>query len=117
MLNPLATVPNKIAQGMGLLAARRNACLAARPAPSIPAPSSRDSATHSELVTTISTKIVAIAGPAAAAPSSAVSSGTPMNPVLGNAATKAPSDASFQPITPRLVIKTVAVTMVSAQNK
>ena len=39
-----------------------------------------------------------MAGPAACAPSSATSSGTPMKPVLGNAATSAPNDASFQPM-------------------
>ena len=35
-----------------------------------------------------------ITGPAAAGPSSATSSGTPMNPVFGNAATSAPKAAS-----------------------
>ena len=39
-----------------------------------------------------------MAGPAACAPSKATSSGTPMKPVLGNAATRAPNDASFHPM-------------------
>ena len=42
-----------------------------------------------------STSNAQITGPAAAAPSSAVSSGTPMKPVFGNAATSAPNAASF----------------------
>jgi hypothetical protein len=55
---------------------------------------------HSEDVTSVSTMMVTIAGPAAWAPSKATSSGTPMKPVLGKAATSAPKDASFQPIRP-----------------
>ena len=52
---------------------------------------------HTEVVTTMSTSMVTITGPAACAPSNATSSGTPMKPVLGKAATSAPKAASFQP--------------------
>ncbi len=50
---------------------------------------------HSELVTNRSASMLLITGPAAAAPSSATSIGTPMKPVFGNAATSAPKAASF----------------------
>ena len=43
----------------------------------------------------MSAVMVQIAGPAAAGPSSATSNGTPMKPVLGNAATSAPKAASL----------------------
>jgi hypothetical protein len=51
---------------------------------------------HSDVVMTRSSQDGEMAGPAAPAPSSATSSGTPMKPVLGKAATSAPKDASFQ---------------------
>ena len=44
----------------------------------------------------MSNSMVRMVGPAAAGPSSATSSGTPMKPELGKAATSAPSEASFQ---------------------
>ena len=50
---------------------------------------------HSELVTNRSASTLLITGPAAAAPNKATSRGTPMKPVLGNAATRAPKAASF----------------------
>ena len=53
---------------------------------------------HSEVVITMSTMMVTMIGPAARGPSRATSSGTPMKPVLGNAATSAPKEASFQPM-------------------
>ena len=43
-----------------------------------------------------SASIEQITGPAACAPNSATKSGTPMKPVLGNAATSAPNAASFR---------------------
>ena len=95
-----ATAPSTMAQGMGLSATPCNAFLAATSAPWTSAESSRDSAMHSDEVITRSMTMVTIAGPAARAPSSATSSGTPMKPVLGNAPTSAPKDASFQPIRP-----------------
>ena len=50
---------------------------------------------HSELVKKRSTSNVVITGPAAAWPSNAASSGTPMKPVLGQTTVNAPSAASF----------------------
>ena len=63
----------------------------------------------------MSTSMVRMAGPAACAPSSATSSGTPINPVLGKAATSAPNAASFQPIRAR-VSATVPPTITSAHS-
>ena len=107
---PLAdsAAPSPIAHGSGLDSAPRSARSAAArapgpaapgpPAPSTPgACSSCDKPMHSELVTNRSASTVQITGPAAAGPSSATSSGTPMKPVLGNAATSAPNAASFNP--------------------
>ena len=111
---PLANAPIKMAHGMGLPMTRPKACFAARFAPSMPAPSKRDKATHSEVVSNISTKIVAIAGPALAAPSNMANNGTPINPVLGKAATKAPKEASFHPMAPRLVMTMVSATIMRA---
>jgi hypothetical protein len=56
-------------------------------------------------------------GPAAAAPSRATSSGTPMKPEFGNAATSAPNDASFDPVAPRCVVAIVIATITSAQSR
>ncbi len=84
--------------------------------PCVPAASSRDSATHSELVMSMSTAIVRIAGPATCAPSSATSSGTPMKPVFGKAATSAPKAASFQPMRGPRVASTVPATISSAHS-
>ena len=72
---------------------------------------------HNEVVITISTTIVTMAGPAACAPSKATSSGTPMKPVLGKAATKAPKEASFQRIRLFRLTATVKATITSAQNR
>ena len=72
---------------------------------------------HSEVVTTMSITMVTITGPAACAPSSATSSGTPMKPVLGNAATSAPKAASFQPMRRFRLMATVNATMTSAQTR
>ena len=54
----------------------------------------------------MSTRMVTMAGPAALAPNSATSSGTPMKPVLGKAPTNAPKAASFQPMRPCSVTAT-----------
>jgi hypothetical protein len=86
-------------QGMGLVAMPLKASAHGHAhAVGALAPSRRDSAMHSELVMTMSTTMVTMAGPARCAPSSATSSGTPMKPVLGKAATRAPKAASFQPM-------------------
>ncbi len=61
--------------------------------------------------------MVRIAGPAAAAPSSATSSGTPMKPVLGKAATRAPKAASFQRMRAFRLNFTVPATISSAQAR
>ena len=116
-----ASAPDRMAQGMGLAATPLSALRAAWAAEVSDSPpgaeSRRESAIHSELVMTMSTIIVTMAGPAAWAPSSATSSGTPMKPVLGNAATKAPKAASFQPMRPRRVTSTASATITIAQNK
>ena len=97
-----ASAPRAIDQGMGLVSMPRSARRSATAMPWVPAPSSRDSAMHSEVVSSMSTSMVRMAGPAACAPSSATSSGTPMKPVLGKAATSAPKAASFQPMRARV---------------
>ena len=72
---------------------------------------------HSEVVTIRSIVIVRIAGPAAAAPSSATSSGTPMKPVLGNTATSAPNAASFQRMRGFRLAHTTTATSASAHDR
>ena len=72
---------------------------------------------HSELVTSRSASIVAITGPAAAGPSSATSSGTPMKPELGNAATSAPKAASRVPTRAFSETATVNATTTSAASR
>ena len=72
---------------------------------------------HNELVISRSTRMVRIAGPAACAPSKATSSGTPMKPVLGNAATRAPNDASFHPMRELRLVQTTKITVTSAHSK
>ena len=96
--------------------ARRQAFLAALLAPCSSAPSNRDSAIHSELVTSKSSRMVTMAGPAALGPSSATNSGTPMKPVLGKAATSAPKDASFQPMRVFKLMATEKPTITSAHR-
>ena len=103
VFSPVAdsSAPSAIDQGSGFDSAPRTARSAAARAPPeapAPAPCSCDSAMHTELVTNRSASTVQITGPAAAGPSSATSSGTPMKPVLGNAATSAPKLASFRPM-------------------
>jgi hypothetical protein len=96
---PTAARPARSTTAAGSTA--RRAPPAARPHAPRPCPApacSCDSAMHSELVTNRSASTVQITGPAAAGPSSATSSGTPMKPVLGNAATSAPKAASFRPM-------------------
>ena len=66
---------------------------------------------------TMSMTMVTMAGPAAAEPSKATSKGTPMKPVLGNAPTKAPNAASFQPNRLFNEMATTKATMTKAQNK
>lgn len=65
---------------------------------------------------TMSTTMVTMAGPALWAPNRATSSGTPMKPVFGKAATSAPKAASFQPMRALRVSATVAPTMTSAHS-
>jgi hypothetical protein len=71
---------------------------------------------HSELVTKRSASTVQITGPAAAGPSSATSSGTPMKPVFGKAATSAPKDAFFRSTGPFHETAMVKNTMMSAHS-
>ena len=65
----------------------------------------------------MSTSMVRMAGPAAAGPSSATSSGTPMKPELGNAATSAPSEASFQRMRRSMVQTMANATITRAQSR
>ena len=89
------STPTAIAQGSGLDSALRIAVAAAcRTLSALPV-SARARPRQSELVTNRSTSRVQITGPAAACPSSATSSGTPMKPLFGKAATSAPKAASF----------------------
>ncbi len=78
--------------------------------------SSLESAMHSEVVMTMSTVIVTMMGPAARGPSRATSSGTPMKPVFGKAATSAPKAPSFQPMRAFRLIVTVKATITSAHS-
>ncbi len=81
------------------------------------APPACASAMHNELVMNMSIRMVAIIGPTTAGPNNAASSGTPMKPVLGNAATSAPNEASFSPTTSSSEKATVTNTISSAQAK
>ena len=72
---------------------------------------------HSELVTIRSASTVQIAGPAAAGPSSATSRGTPMKPVLGNDATRAPNAAFFRSTPSLKVTATVKNTISTAHSR
>jgi hypothetical protein len=86
--------------------------------PPWPSPSSsRESAMHSELVTTMSISMVRITMPTTSGPISAASSGTPMKPVLGKAATSAPSEASFQRMRAFMVMAMVKATITSAHTR
>jgi len=111
------TAPSEMAQGKGLRTTLAKALRAATAAPCSPAASSRDKAMHKDVVNTMSTAMVTMAGPAAAGPSKATSSGTPMNPVLGKAATKAPSDASFQRMRGFRLTETVNATIRLAHKR
>ena len=98
------SVPSAMAQGSGLVNMPRSARDTAAPTgwpvagrPAGAAAPSCDSAMHSELVTTMSSASATMAGAAAAWPNSAISSGTPMKPLFGKAATSAPKAASLQP--------------------
>ncbi len=79
------------------------------------APCACASARHSVLVRNRSTSKVPITGPEAASPNSATSSGTPMKPLFGKAATSAPNAAFFKP-TRFSVIATVRPTTSSAHS-
>ena len=109
--------PKEIAHGMGLRTTPAKALRAATAAPCSPAASMRESATHSEVVITMSTTMVTMAGPAAAEPNKATKSGTPMKPVLGKAATKAPKEASLQRMRAFRLMAMLNATMTKAQNK
>ncbi len=71
---------------------------------------------HSEVVITMSISMVRITGPAADGPSRVTSKGTPMKPVFGNAATRAPKEASFQPMRAFLLRAIVSATMIRAHR-
>ncbi len=106
-----------MAHGMGLRTTPASALRAATAAPCSPAASMRDRATHSDVVITMSTTMVTMAGPAASGPSKATNKGTPMNPVLGKAATSAPKEASFQRMRLFRLTATLNATMTMAHNK
>ena len=61
--------------------------------------------------------MVQITGPAAAGPSRATSRGTPMKPVLGKAATRAPKAASFSPTRGLSDTRTVIATTSRAHTR
>src|SRR6476660_3473117 len=82
------------------------------PAPARP---TRDSATHNDVVTVKSTASEITTGPIPRPPVNEVIKGMPMKPVLGNAATKAPNEASFQPMDPFLVVTMLIATISTAQ--
>ena len=90
------SAPAAIDQGSGLLNAPRSARASAARVPSPAASCICASAMHSEVVMNRSARMVQIIGPAAAGPSSATSSGTPMKPVFGNDATSAPKAAVLE---------------------
>ena len=111
-----ASAPSAIDQGMGLVSMPRSAFFTAADMPCWPALSSRESAMHSDVVSTMSIMMVTMAGPAAWAPSRATRSGTPMKPVLGKAATSAPNAASFQLVRGPRVASTAPPTMSTAHR-
>ena len=111
-----AKPPSRMAQGMGLVSMPRRAFFSATAMPCLSAPSRRESAMHSEVVITMSTSMPTMMGAAACAPSRATSSGTPMKPVLGKAATSAPKEASFQRMRWFSVTAMVKPTMTSAHS-
>ena len=117
-LSPVADArpPSRMAHGIGFCRMPRSACRAALPAPCSSAPSRRERAMHSDDVTTRSKAIVMIIGVAAPAPRIATSSGSPMKPVFGKAATSAPKAASFQPMRCLRASATVAPTTISAHR-
>ena len=110
------SVPSAIAHGSGLVSMPRSARATAARASLLPAPAcpSCDNPMHSEVVSTMSSARATMAGAAAACPSSATSSGTPMKPLFGKAATSAPNEASAQPIARRRATSTVSATTTSA---
>ena len=69
------------------------------------------------LVKNRSARMEQMTGPAAALPISATSSGTPMKPVLGKAATSAPKAASFMPTRSDKDMLTVKNTISSAEHR
>ena len=106
---PLAasSAPSAIAHGSGLVIALRSERTADAANPGAASGDASDSsgerawccatARHSVLVKIRSISTVPMIGPAARSPSIATSSGTPMKPVFGNAATSAPKAASRSP--------------------
>ena len=105
-----------MAHGSGLDTAPRSERTAAARAPPA-APPACASAMHSELVTNMSIRMVAIIGPTTAGPNRAANSGTPMKPVFGNAATSAPNEASFRPTTSSSEKAIVTSTISSAHTR
>ncbi len=88
--------PSAIDHGSGLAMAPRRARRNAWRQPAPAASWACANAMHNELVMNRSTRMVLIIGPATCGPISATSSGTPMKPVFGKAATSAPKAASFR---------------------
>lgn len=101
---------------MGLVSMPLSAFFSATAVPCLSAPSRRESAMHSEVVITMSTSMPTMMGAAASGPSSATSRGTPMKPVLGKAATRAPKEASFQRMRSFRVTAMVKPTMTRPQS-
>ena len=116
--SPIAptTAPAAMDQGSGLPATPRRALKAAARPPWPLASCACASAMHSDEVSTMSVSMVLITGPAAAGPSSVASSGTPMKPELGKAATSAPKAASFRFTRAERVNQTVPNTTSSAAS-
>ena len=112
-----ARAPSAMDQGSGLTSMPRSAWRSAIAMPWAPAPSSRESAMHKELVITMSMAMVCTTGPAAPAPSNAAMSGTPMKPVLGKVVTRAPKAESFQFQPPRRAIRRASEIITRAEPR
>jgi hypothetical protein len=109
--------PSAMDQGMGFLATPSRMRRAAFHRPWPVAPCASASARQTVVVITRSAVMVQMAGPAADGPSKATSSGTPMKPVFGNAATSAPKAASFSCTSGPSVTAIVKPTITAAHNR
>jgi len=105
------TIPAPMAHGSGLLSAPRRERSTDATGPSSPRSPICARPIATELVISRSISTVVMTGPAAEAPSSAASIGTPMKPVFGNAVVSAPNAASFRPTRGERVTATVPNTI------